>query len=991
MINLYLNSKRKLKLIALGLFVLCAPQLMAQINITGHVKSGSDNLPLPGVNIIIKGTTTGTLSDLDGNYQLSVPNSESIIVFSMMGLLTEEFAVGNQSVINMVMIEDLIGLDEVVVVGYGTMRKSDLTGSIVTMKEDQMSETKSNNVLESLQGKAAGVDIQRESGRTGEGVDILIRGSRSLNASNEPLIIVDGIPYGSTIDIDQNDIASIEILKDVSSTAIYGSRGANGVILITTKKGSSKESKITFSSYYGITEPFQTVPVFNRADYIKAKIDANRSIEDWDAEPVLENVFPGEELAGYNNGTETDWQDLVTQLGTRKNYHIGFMGGNDKTIFNTSVTYYNEEGVVLADNYKRFTYKLNLESKINDYITVGGSSILTFKDRDGRGPRYIDAVLQSPISEAYDSAGNYKFQPNFANPRKSPLAQTYDQENDRTTRLFNTFFAQINIMNNLSFRTNIGVDMDFNRKGYMYPKKSEDEGYSESGTDFNHDLAYTWTNLLNYSQEIDIHNFGVTLGQEAHYSREETYGLYGQSQDYERSLWYNLSTNKDPKNLSSNLVEQSLLSFFGRINYNYNNKYLLNFTGRYDGASQLSEGNKWDFFPSASAAWRMTREDFMAAVPQINDLKVRAGIGVSGNSAVDPYGTSAALNVLPLYTQFGDPGLESTYFGYRPDQLSSKTLKWETTRSTNIGFDIGLFGNRIVSNVDVFWSHTYDLLLADKLPLSSGFFNIMTNAGETKSSGVELNLSTVNIDKGGFKWTSTITFSKIKDEIVALTSGITRDVGNKWFVGHPLNVEFDYEMDGIWQMDEAEEAALWGSQVGYIKAKNTNADDTINTDDRIILGQADPKWTGSLSNTFSYKGFDLTVSMYARMGQMIDADAYAFDPRMYDNQIKFDYWTPNNPTNDYPRLNAAEAEMNYEYVLRYRDGSFVKLKNLTLGYTLPTSFVAKAKMSKARVYFSSNNPFILYTKLDKGIDPENGGSYNWPLARTFIFGVNVEF
>jgi TonB-linked SusC/RagA family outer membrane protein len=434
-----------------------------------------------------------------------------------------------------------------------------------------------------------------------------------------------------------------------------------------------------------------------------------------------------------------------------------------------------------------------------------------------------------------------------------------------------------------------------------------------------------------------------------------------------------------------------MLSFFGRVNYNYNNKYLLNVTGRYDGASQLAEGNKWDFFPSASAAWRVSGEDFMQDISQVNNLKLRVGYGVSGNSSVSPYGTAAALNANPLYIQFGEPGEEDTKFGYRPNSLSSKTLKWETTTSTNIGVDLGIFENRVVANFDLFWSRTNNLLLSDKLPLSSGFFDIMANAGETKSNGVELNLSTVNINSGGFKWTSAITYSKISDEIVALTSGVQRDVGNRWFVGEPLKVIYDYKKEGVWQLEEEEEATAAGSFVGHLKVEDTNDDGSINNEDRIILGQSDPKWTGSFINTFNYKGFDLTVNLYARMGHMIDASAYAFDPRMYDNQLEIDYWTPNNPTNEYPRLDASLAEMDYEYTLRYKDGSFVKMKNLTLGYTLPSELVSSVNISKARIYFSSNNPFILHTNLDEGIDPENGGSYNWPLARTFIFGINVEF
>jgi TonB-linked SusC/RagA family outer membrane protein len=346
------------KLAAFSLMIMMALSVFAQTRITGTVTSAADNEVLPGVNIVVQGTTRGVITDADGNYAIDVDGPDDVLVFSMIGMKPEKRAVGNRTVIDVEMTESRVGLDEVVVVGYGTMKKSDLTGSIVSMDEEQMSETKSNNVLESLQGKAAGVDIQRSSGRSGGGVDILIRGNRSLSASNAPLVIVDGIPYGDDIDINPADIESIEILKDVSSTAIYGSRGANGVILITTKKGSSDVSKVYFSAYYGITEPFQKVPVFDRDGYIEAKIDANRTIDDWESDPVIGNVFDGDELTGYENGTYTDWQDIVTQLGARQSYHVGFMGGNDRFTYNTSINYYDEEGVVLADEFRRLTYNL---------------------------------------------------------------------------------------------------------------------------------------------------------------------------------------------------------------------------------------------------------------------------------------------------------------------------------------------------------------------------------------------------------------------------------------------------------------------------------------------------------------------------------------------------------------------------------------------------------------------------------------------------------
>ncbi|MBN1463184.1 MAG: TonB-dependent receptor [Paludibacteraceae bacterium] len=962
----------------------------AQTQVSGQITDASNGGTLPGVNVMIKGTTTGTISDFDGRFSLTVNSTADVLIFSFIGYKTQEVPVGTNSVVNVVLELSDVGLDEVVIVGYGTMKKRDVTGSIVSIEQEQMTEVKSGNVLESLQGKIAGADITRDDGRSGAGVGILIRGKRSLNAANGPLVIVDGVPYGDNIDINQNDIESIEVLKDASSTAIYGSRGANGVILITTKKGAAGKAKIYFNAYYGISQPYQHVPVFNREGYIKAKIDAYRDVNDWGTIPEMYNVFPGDELTGYENGTDTDWQDIVTKNGTRQDYHIGVSGGSELVSYNTSLNYYHEEGVVLSDEFDRYTFRLNFDSKPTNFLKIGSSSLISYKERNGRGPRFTDAVLLSPIVEAYNEDGTYKYQPNFANPRKSPLAYTFDEEETRDVRVFSTVYAQVDFLNNFNFRTNLGVDLSTSRFGYMYPQKSEGEEVTASGVTTGNDLAATWTNLLNYNKEMGDHTVYVTLGHELQFSRYEDFGMYGDTQDFDRSLWYNFSTNKNATS-TSYLEKRALVSAFTRVSYNYKSRYLLNLTARADGASQLAEGNKWDYFPAASIAWRVNEESFMNQFSFISDLKLRSGYGVSGNASVDPYSTAATLNVKPLYVQFGEPGTESTYFGYRPETLSSSSLCWERTTQFNIGVDFGIFDNRIVGNLDVYKANTVDLLLQDKLPLSSSFFSVWTNAGETETKGLELVLQTVNFDKAGFKWSTDLTFSASREKIVALASGLTRDEANNWFVGEPLDVYYNFEKIGIWQLEDAELAAKNNQEPGDIRVNDVDKNDTINYDDRVILGTSRPKWTANLVNRFDYKGFDLTVSIYARMGQMIDAGAYAFDPRMYDNMLEVDYWTPENPTNEYPRMNAKEAEADYEYTLRYRDGSFIKLKNITFGYNVPSKFISAAKISKLRVYFSSNNPFILYSELKEGLDPERNGSISWPTARTFVFGVNLDF
>lgn len=964
----------------------CCLEVAAQ-QISGQVTDVAGD-PLIGVNIVIKDHASGTTTDIDGQYQLQAEPG-SILVFSYIGYEVEEVEVGNSNTLNVVLNESAQALDEVVVVGYGTMKKSDVAGSIVSIRDEALTDVKSGNVFEALQGRVAGVDISRSDGRAGAGIGLLVRGERSLSASNSPLILVDGIPYGSTIDIDQSDIESIEILKDAASTAVYGSRGANGVILITTKRGVAGTSKITFSTYYGLSEPFQKVPVYDRDGYIRAKTDANRDISNWEAEPNTFNVFPGDELAGFENGTETDWQDLVTRTGSQQNYNLGFEGGSERIQYSTSLSYFDEKGVVERDQFKRLTGKINIDAKVSDIISVGTSTLLSYKFRDGRGPRFTDAIISSPIVPAFDSLGIYIYQPNFANPRKSPLAQLLDEDESRDSRIFSTIYGTVQIMEGLQFRTNLNFDITNGRRGFMYPQKTPLEGFTTSGADLRYDWNFLFNNILSYNKVIaDRHSINITAVHEMQYNRDEGYDIDGQEQQFDRSLWYNFGTNLSPQT-SSFLVERSLLSFLGRVNYTFDNKYIVGFSGRYDGASQLSDNNKWDFFPSASVAWRVTEENFFQNTRIFSDLKLRGSYGVTGNASIAPYSTAAALNINPYYYEFGEPGSESPAFSFRPEVLASINLQWERTAQFNVGVDFGFLDNRIYGTLDYFRSETDRLLLPDRLPPTTGFDAVFANAGKTKSNGWEVYIHTRNFVGNRFNWSTDITFFKTDEEIVALASGQLQDEGNGWFVGNPIDVYYDFNKLGIWQPGEEDNPTFTG--LGEIKVEDLNSDGVIDFNDRVILGTPRPEWSGSLVNTFEIFGVDLSVNIFARMGQMINAGAYSYDPRMYDNMIAVDYWTPVNLTNEYPRYDASRAELPFEQTLRYRDGSYIKIKNITLGYSFPDRVLGKSPISSLRIYSSARNPFILHSKLFDGLDPERGGSINWPLARLWLFGVDVSF
>lgn len=961
-------------------------QLMAQNKTISGTITGEDNLTLSAARVVVKGSSKGTLADQNGQFQIEAQEGD-VLIFSYFGYNAQEIVVGNNNEINVVMVSENSSLDEVVIVGYGTMKKSDVAGSIISVRDEALTDVKVGNVFEALQGRVAGVDITRDNGRAGADIDLLVRGRRSLAANNAPLILVDGVPYGDNIDIDQNDIESIEILKDAASTAVYGSRGANGVVLITTKRGTAGKSKVTFDSYYGFSEAFQKIPVYDRAGYIQASIDANKDIHNWEEEPNPQNVFLGDELAGFENGTATDWQDLVAHKGIQQNYHLSFEGGGPRMNYSTSLTYFDEKGVMKRDDFNRLTLRFNLDGKINEKISVGTSTVLSSRMRDGRGPRFTDAVIMTPIVPAFDSTGKYIYQPNFANPRKSPLAWLEDEQESRETRVFTTFYGQLNLLKGLTFRTNLNFDLSNQRLGYMYPQKVPTEGFTVSGVENDYAWGYLWNNILSYSHEFGKNSLNITAVHEMQYDRREIYNLSGQQQQFDRSLWYNLSTNLQPQTGSS-LVESALLSFLGRLNYTYDRKYILSISGRYDGASQLSAGNKWDFFPAASIAWRIAEENFLSNSKILSDLKLRASYGVTGNAAITPYSTAAALNSDPYYYEFGEPGQEVPVFGFRPEELASIDLQWERTAQMNLGLDFGLFDNRLYGSLDFFRSNTDRLLLPDQLPPTTGFDNIFTNAGKTKSWGWEAYIHSRNLT-GDFEWNTDISFFGVREEILELASGLLEDEGNGWFVGEPINVYYDFNKIGIWQFGEEDQPTF--TAPGEIKVKDVDGNGNIDFDDRVILGTPQAKWSGSLVNSFRYKGVDLSVNIYAKMGHMINAGAYSYDPRMYDNMIAVDYWTPVNPTNNYPRYDASRAELPFEQTLRYADGSYIKLKNITLGYAFPQGIIDKLSLSGLRIYGSARNPYILHSKLVDGLDPERNGSISWPLARLWLFGINFSF
>ncbi|MEI6950751.1 TonB-dependent receptor [Paraflavisolibacter sp. H34] len=955
------------------------------LTISGRVTNDKME-PLPGVSVAVKDEEAGTKTDEEGRYSIAVKSKKPVLVFSFVGYTVREVEVGSQKTIDISLVPLNQSLDNVVVIGYGTVKKRDLTGSVVSLKSEQITSTPVTNVLETMQGKVAGLDLTRSSGETGAPMNFTIRGNRSLNASNAPLILVDGIQYGAYIDINPNDVASIEVLKDASSTAIYGSRGANGVIIITTKSGKGK-TKVELNNYYGINALSDYDRQTNLEEYMAMTRESYRALGKWSSPADDASIFGG----GYENiqkGINTNWIDLMVHRGAVQSHHAALSGGNDKTTFRLSSEYFHERGFLKNDNLKRFVQHLNLDHKLAANLKIG--TVLNFNSstQERRNTSFWNLMKGVPYGVPYNEDGTLK---QYPWPGKLDINPLMDESTDNyanntaSSRIFMVGFGEWGITKNLLFKTNVGVDINNSQQGIFEGKNTTvsgtNNGFSRSLLSDNKSRSLTWENVLNYTKAFKNHDINLMGGTSLIKNRSVLFSGEGKNQPFSTALFYNLGANTNDIRVSSSLSESQLASGFGRLNYKFKDRYLLTASLRADGASVLAEGAKWAYFPSVAVAWRLVDEPFLSKVPLLSELKLRTSYGVSGNSAIQPYQTQGGLSRVPFAFD------ETPAIGYWPNIIANKDLGWEKTATINAGLDFGLFTNKIMGTIDVYHTRTSDLLMQRILPSVTGFNSIIDNVGKTKTSGIDFTLSSRNLSTPRFTWTTDFNYSRFNEEIVALSVG-GDDVSKGWFVGKPLRVFYDYEKTGIWQSGDKDLAATYGHTPGEIRVKDLNNDGKITAkDDRAVLGQASPKWTAGMSNNFSYKNISLNVLIYARVGQMISSDyAGSYYPGGLFNTAVVDYWTPENPTNAYPRPKANVTDQ-YLATLKYLDGSFWKIKDIRLAYNLTKSSFKKLPFSNVVVYATAKNQFT-FSKV-KNYDPERGGSVDYPLTKQLVFGLNL--
>lgn len=991
------NFIRVYKIQMIVCLFLLASQSFAQAQtrtVTGKVTSSEDPEGLPGVSVIIKGTTQGTTTDLDGEYEIEIADGSTTLVFSFIGFVSQEVAVDNQSQIDVNLDFDMQDLGEVVVVGYGTVKKSDLTGSVVSVRDEDLTAIPVTNALEVMQGKVPGLDLTKSSGQAGAGLNIRLRGNRSLNAGNNPLVLVDGIIYGSTLDVNPNDIASIEVLKDAASTAIYGTLGANGVILITTKRGAQGKPKVSINSYYSTQTLEGYDYIMTGPEWVDFRRESRRTVGEWNSPDDDGNIFVPQQLENFRNGIYTDWANEVIGTGAQQNYQVSVAGADEKVNYYFSMEYFDEQSLFENDELKRYSGRMAVDYKASDKLKLSTNIMYTLKDQDRRRDPLNWANKISPLGPAYDENGEIITLPlgdaTTVNPLNDQIPGNY-VDNEINRRFFGNVSLEWKPINSVSFTSRLGLDNTNFRRGVFMNENTIDvgpDGRTVARATNNMFSRITWENFATYSKASGDHDFQVLLGQSMWATNSENYFAEGLDLLSPTMLFHNLGAAQDGIRINSELVETSLASFFTRVNYKFKNKYIFNGVLRADGSSVLAEDNKWGFFPSAAVSWIAKEEGFLVNNSTISELKFRLSYGISGNSAVSPYQT---LGGLSKSTYAWDEGSsESAAFGYYPSLIAA-SLGWEETASLNFGIDFGFFNNRVTGTVDLYEQNTTDLLIERAVPATSGFTSSWDNVGKTRNRGVEVLLSTVNLDQpNGFQWNTDFTFTHNKEEILELVEG-DRDLANGWFVGYPISSHFDYEKVGIWQLGEEDQALENQQQVGEIKVKDQNGDGIITPDDRTILGSNVPKFNLGVNNRVSYKGIDLSVFVFARQGNMIVSEAngsYKIDAR--ENGPRVDYWTPENPTNAYPRPNAGTSTGNSRYfsTLRYADGSFVKIRDITLGYNLPQQILDKLSVSRLRVYATAKNYFV-WSDLG-GYDPERGGSLSFPMTRQLLFGVNIE-
>ncbi|MDO9373729.1 MAG: TonB-dependent receptor [Ferruginibacter sp.] len=1064
-------------------FLFCSLCSFAQtFSVVGKVTDATGK-PLEGATVVEKGKANSTSTDKEGNFQLNVSSGAAVLQVSFVGQQPQEISVNNKNDLPISLAASTESLTDVVVVGYGTRKKVEVTGATASISGDNLRTVPTVNITQALQGRLAGVDVTPNGFRPGAGASIRIRGNRSLSAGNDPLYVVDGFPVSYTIDdINPADIEAVDILKDASATAIYGVRGANGVVQITTKKGRAGKLNVSYQGSYSVESIIRPLPIFNSVEiadswrqaffadksytrtrgvasatnplfyYPTASADvalfkdrfgsaeqfnAIANAYTWDVFDPINNIYIAKKRATTSeertllqnlglsqldsidiyDGSKIKSYDWLNEVGLRhgttNTHNISVTGGSDKFRASLNAGYLKQEGIEYAQDYTRYSIGNSVEFRPTKFLTFGTSINFIHSITNTSTSSYGNASGMIPMVEPYDSAGNW-----ILNPNRD--AQIVNAVNDRLTvldetkanRVFGNVYAEVTLLKGLKFRTMFGLDNRTSTRGTFNGAQSSIRLGSPANASQTNNTASSWVydNILTYNTKINSdHSINVTLLQELQsLNRSSSLTVSANNLIFESQKWYSLERNTDAQVTGSGTYSATqYLSYMGRVEYGFRNKYMLTLSTRYDNSSVLAEGNSGAWFPAASVAWQLDNEDFFRGQTLFNRAKVRLGIGTVGNASIAPYQTAGPLG----FTNY-NWGNGQAAIGLAPTTFRTPELGWEKTTTTNLGLEFGLLRNRISGTIDLYKSSTVDGLQQKSIPAANGVQFVFVNLGKVTNQGVELTLNTQNIVRGDFRWSTDFVFTKNKEKIKDIDGSGNSNFANLWLLDQPLQVYWGFQKDGIFQY--ADTVAGKGSlantywikngrtnvnyQPGRIKILDANGDSTFSPADRVILGSHNPDFVASIGNTFSYKNFDLNFLVFARIGGLYRVPRPGLVGRYQSNKVN--YWTPSNPSNEYQQpTQTSDVPLNWE-ALTYRSATFAKVKNITLTYRLGQKYISRLHMTNMAFYFSAVNPILIHSASD--YDPEtvpyrefpgtttnNTGPTSYSF-RSFVFGVKLD-
>lgn len=1075
-------------------FIACASLTMlthqaqgqsSKITITGKVSDESGK-PLESVTVSVKGANLNVISKADGSFILSAEPSATL-VFSSVGFKSQEVAINGQKSINVSLKSVAGALEDVVVVGYGTRKRVEVTGATASVTGDALRAVPTTNLSQALQGRITGVVATPSNFNPGSGSSIRVRGNRSLSASNEPLYVVDGFPVSYTID-DMNpaDIESVDVLKDASATAVYGVRGANGVIQITTKKGKAGKMNVTYMGSKSVEKITRQLPVFDGAQIADAwrqaffadkQYTVNRgtasatnplyyfpralndialfwtrfgSTEQWNS---VKDAYTWDVYAPTGVGTGTfiarkrattaeerslmqnlgitsqldsvdiydpskvksyDWQNNVgLRNGATENHSISVTGGTDKIRSSFNLGYFKQTGIEWGRDYTRYTVGTSVDFKPAKFINFGASMNYIHAITNSSTSSYANASGMIPLTEPYDTTGAWVMFPNkdqqivnAINDRNSVFDET------KANRVFGNIYGELTLYKGLKFKSMFGLDTRTSVRGTFNGAKSSIRlgGAASASQTNNRASSWVYDNILTYSTKIKSdHSINVTLLQELQsLNRSSSLTMSAQNLIFEEQKWYSLNRNTDATVTGSGSFSATqYLSYMGRIEYGFRSKYLFTFSNRYDNSSVLAEGNKGAWFPAGSFAWQVDKENFFKQQKVLTYARFRMGIGKVGNASIDPYQTAGPL----AFTNY-NWGNGTAVIGSAPSTFPTPNLSWEKTTTTNIGLEFGFLKNRITGTIDYYNTNTTDQLQLRKIPATNGVTDVYFNLGKVNNKGIEISITTQNINKKDFKWSTDFMFTKNKEKIVDIDGSGNDNQANLWFLGQPLQVYWNYQANGIFQYGDTSGKGVLASiywpkngatnsnfQPGKIKIVDANGDSTFSSADKVILGSHNPDFIASINNTFTYKNFELSFLAYFRVGGLYRVPRPGLVGRYQSNAVN--YWTPSNPSNEYQQPTQTSDVPTYWESLTYRKATFVRIKNITLTYRLPQNLTSKMHMNNMSVYFTAVNPILIHNA-DKNYDPENSPyrefatsttnqvgptSYSY---RSYVVGVRVD-